>query len=273
VRKASVPSAEPMPIAMALRTFTSRRCYGVINLACVGGEIDTVRSIADSVDGFLFPHEGPLLYELARACTGRGVIVEIGSFKGKSTIWLASGSKAGAGVRVYAVDPHTGCPDLYEQYGDQIWTLPEFKENVERAGVADVVSPIVATSEDAAREFSDPVELLFVDAEHAVDFVRADLAAWMPKVLEDGVVALHDTGRGQQPLVVAAETLYAGRGFRDVRFVDTITYARKTSRSRVYDRVRGRFVLRLKLAATVLRELNLPAPVRAVGRVVLGRFR
>jgi hypothetical protein len=200
------------------------------------------------------------------------VIVEIGSFKGKSTIWLAAGAQEGAGVRVYAVDPHTGCPDLYEQYGSQIWTFPEFELNIERAGVGELVSPIVATSEAAAAEFSEPIELLFIDAMHDVESVRGDLAAWTPKVVEGGVVALHDTGLGQQPLIVAADTLYAARGFRDVRFVDTISYARKTSHASVYDRVRGRVVLRVKLRSQTVRNLKLPRSVRAVGRAVLGRF-
>jgi predicted O-methyltransferase YrrM len=225
-----------------------------------------------TVDGFLFPREGPLLFELARSCSGRGVIVEIGSFKGKSTIWLAAGAQDGAGVRVYAVDPHQGCPDLYERYGDKIWTFPEFELNVERAGVGELVTPIVATSEAAAAEFSEPIELLFIDAMHDVESVRGDLAAWTPKVVEGGVVALHDTGRGQQPLIVAADTLYAARGFRDARFVDTISYARKTSHPNAYDRVRGRFVLRMKLSAQTVRKLRMPRAVRAVGRAVLGRF-
>ncbi len=225
-----------------------------------------------TVGGFLFPREGPLLYELARACSGRGVIVEIGSWKGKSTIWLASGARAGARVRVYAVDPHTGSPELREQYGDGIWTLPEFERNLERAGVGELVSPIVSTSEDAAAEFSQPIELLFIDGAHDAASVRRDLEAWTPRVVEGGVVALHDTGRDQEPLVVAAETLYAARGFRDVRFVDTISYARKTNRASLYERLRGRLVLRVKLAAQTLRELNLPAPVRALGRMLLRRF-
>ena len=221
------------------------------------------------MDGWLFQHEGPLLYELARRCTGRGVIVEIGSWKGKSTIWLARGAAAGAGVHLYAVDPHTGSPE----HGSDVWTLPEFERNIERAGVGDRVTPIVAISSEAAADFSQPIELLFIDGAHDVGSVRHDLDAWTPKVIEGGVIALHDTGRDQAPLIVAAETLYAGRGFRDVRFVDTISYARKTTAPSVYDRVRGRFVLRVNLVVQMVAELNPPAVVRAVGRVMLRRWR
>lgn len=231
-------------------------------------EIQAVRELTDTVDGWLFPHEGPLLYELARGCTGRGVIVEIGSWKGKSTIWLARGAAAGAAVHVYAIDPHNGGVDQHES----IWTLPEFEQNIERAGVGDGVTPIVATSREAAAEFSQPIELLFIDGAHELESVRHDLDAWTPKVVEGGVIALHDTGRNQPPLIAAGETLYAARGFRDVRFIDTISYARKTSTPSVYDRLRGPVVLRVKLVAQTVREGNPPAAVRAVGRKVIGRF-
>jgi predicted O-methyltransferase YrrM len=232
-------------------------------------DLQDVRELTSTVDGWLFQHEGPLLYELARRCTGRGAIVEIGSWKGKSTIWLARGAAAGAGVPVYAVDPHTGSPE----HGTDVWTLPEFERNIERAGVGDRVTPIVAISSEAASDFSQPIELLFIDGAHDVGSVRHDLDAWTPKVIEGGVIALHDTGRHQGPLVVAAETLYAGRGFRDVRFVDTISYARKTMAPSVYDRVRGRVVLRVKLVAQIVAELNPPPVVRAFGRVILRRLR
>ncbi|MFL6067836.1 MAG: class I SAM-dependent methyltransferase [Gaiellaceae bacterium] len=233
-------------------------------------DVREVRELTATVDGWLFPHEGPLLYELARRCTGRGVIVEIGSWKGKSTIWLARGARAGSGVHVYAIDPHTGYP---EQPDSEIWTLPEFERNLARASVGDHVTPIVATSREAAAEFTEPIELLFIDGAHDVGSVRHDLEAWTPKVVEGGVIALHDTGRNQAPLTVAAQTLYAGRGFRDVRFVDTISYARTTTAPSIYDRIRGRVVLRVKLAAQTLAESEPPSAVRAIGRTVLRRFR
>jgi hypothetical protein len=83
---------------------------------------------------------------------------------------------------------------------------------------------------------------------------------------------MHDTGRDQEPFLVAMETLYAGRGFRDVRFVDTISYGRKTDRPTVYDHVRGRLVLAVKVCAQAVGGANLPPAVRAVGRSVLRRF-
>ena len=71
--------------------------------------IDEVREITNKLRGWLTPAEGELLYNLAKNCTGKGVIVEIGSWVGKSTIHLAAGSQEGSQVPVFAIDPHTGC--------------------------------------------------------------------------------------------------------------------------------------------------------------------
>ncbi|WP_455277747.1 hypothetical protein [[Eubacterium] cellulosolvens] len=54
-----------------------------------------IKKLTDKVEGWLTDKEGELLYKLAKQCTGKGVIVEIGSWKGKSTIWLGMGSKNG----------------------------------------------------------------------------------------------------------------------------------------------------------------------------------
>jgi predicted O-methyltransferase YrrM len=70
------------------------------------GDFAPVKELIKDVPGWLSDEEGEALYDLARECTGRGVIVEIGSWKGKSTICLGLGSRAGSSVRIFAVDPH-----------------------------------------------------------------------------------------------------------------------------------------------------------------------
>ena len=110
-----------------------------------------VKPLIAAVPGWLTDEEGEALYDLARACTGKGVIVEIGSWMGKSTICLGRGSLAGASVPIYAIDPHTD-----HRFGD-------FKANVDRAGITDLVTPIASLSQPAADDFQEPIELLFVD--------------------------------------------------------------------------------------------------------------
>jgi MMP 1-O-methyltransferase len=223
-----------------------------------------VKPLIADVPGWLTDEEGEALYDLARACTGKGVIVEIGSWKGKSTICLGLGSRAGSSLPVYAVDPHADY-----RFGD-------FKTNVERAGIADLVRPIASLSQPAADEFEEPIELLFVDGSHEYDLVLEDFEKWVPKVVEDGWVAFHDTTWTAGPRKVVGEAIYRSKRFRDVRFVvGSTTVARKVERNSFPDRLRNRYVLGVKtafwLGSSALKKQRklLPKPVERLGRRLL----
>jgi predicted O-methyltransferase YrrM len=225
---------------------------------------ERVKPLIADVPGWLTDEEGETLYELARGCSGRGVIVEIGSWKGKSTICLGLGSRAGAGVRIYAVDPHADY-----RFGD-------FKANVERAEIADLVTPIASFSQAAADDFAEPIELLFVDGSHEYDLVLEDFEKWVPKVVDGGWVAFHDTTWTAGPRKVVGQAIYRGRAFKDVRFVvGSLTLGRKVARNALPDRVRNRYVLGLKtafwLGSSALKKQRrlLPEPVERFGRRVL----
>jgi predicted O-methyltransferase YrrM len=187
------------------------------------------------VEGWLTDEEGEALYSLAKECTGRGAIVEIGSFKGRSTICLAMGSKAGKSVRVFAVDTHWGP------------RLEEFNENIRRAGVDDVVEPVAGLSQEVALEFYEPVELLFIDGAHDYESVKLDFERWVPKLVEGGVVAMHDTTWDDGPKRVAEQLLLRSSGFKDARFVvGSTTLGRKAAQTSRADRLRSRYVLGVK---------------------------
>ncbi len=154
--------------------------------------IEEVKKFTNKVEGWLTDKEGETLYNLAKNCKGNGVIVEIGSWKGKSTIWIASGSKSGNKVKVYAIDPHTGSSE-HQKEGEKIYTFEEFKKNIKNAKVDDIVVPLVKTSEDAAKNFDEPIELIFIDGAHEYESVKLDFDLWFPKVINGGIMAFHDT--------------------------------------------------------------------------------
>jgi predicted O-methyltransferase YrrM len=223
-----------------------------------------VKPLIAGVPGWLTDEEGEALYELAKQCTGRGAIVEIGSWKGKSTICLGLGSKAGSSVRIFAIDPHADY-----RFGD-------FKANVERAGVSELVTPIASLSQAAADDFHEPIELLFVDGSHEEQLVREDFDKWVPKVVEGGWVAFHDTTWTAGPRRVVGQRIYRGAGFKDVRFVvGSMTVARRVARNTPADRLRARYVLAVKtafwLASSALKKQRrlLPKPVERLGRRLL----
>jgi MMP 1-O-methyltransferase len=223
-----------------------------------------VKPLIADVPGWLTDEEGEALYELARACSGKGVIVEIGSWKGKSTVCLGLGSRAGASVPVYAVDPHADY-----RFGD-------FKDNVERAGIQELVRPVASLSQAAADGFDEPIELLFVDGSHEYHLVLEDFEKWVPKVVEGGWVAFHDTTWTAGPRKVVGPAIYRSRRFKDARFVvGSTTVARKVERNGFADRVRNRYVLGVKtafwLGSTALKKQRrlLPKPVERLGRRIL----
>lgn len=235
-------------------------------------EIEEIKKCVANVDGWLIDREGGLLYNLAKSCTGKGVIVEIGSWKGKSTIWLGNGSKKGNEVRVYAIDPHTGSSEHKEKYG-KVWTFDEFKKNISAAAIDDVVTPIVKTSEEAAKGFDKPIELLFIDGAHEYDLVKLDFDLWSPKVIEGGIIAFHDTIKYQGPKQVVKESIFKSKNFRNAKFFDSITFAQKVSRNSIRDRIRNRYVLLLKNIYEFAVKLHLPKPVRVAGRKIASLVR
>lgn len=122
-------------------------------------------------------------------------IVEVGSYKGRSTIAIASALAMLGRGSVVAVDPHgpTGKASYTVEHGDQD-TYAEFQKNVATAGVADYVTSLRAISREARRRYDmRPIDMLFIDGSHDYDDVLADIDAWTPLLNDGAVVAFNDT--------------------------------------------------------------------------------
>jgi predicted O-methyltransferase YrrM len=197
---------------------------------------DQVAGIARDIEGWLSEEQGRALYAAAAACSGRGAIVEIGSWKGRSTIWLAHGAGR-AGQKVRAIDPHVGSR---EDPGER--TLDAFRRNLERAGVASVVEPLVMTSADAVRVLQGPVELLFVDGDHSPEGARSDADLWLPRVAEGGTVMFHDvaTSGYSGPRRVFQRRICRSREFHRIRRVGSMAIAERTGSRSTLQSVRAR---------------------------------
>ena len=219
--------------------------------------IEETKKFADKAEGWLSDREGEILYNLAKNCKGKGVIVEIGSWEGKSTIWIGSGSKNGNKVKIYAIDPHTGSSE-HQKENEKIWTFEEFKKNIKNAKVDDIILPLVKTSEEAAKNFNKPVEFIFIDGAHEYEFVKLDFDLWFPKVVNGGIMAFHDTISWKSPKKVVADYVYKSKHFKNVKFVDTITFAQKVEQNSLKDRLKNRYVLLLKNLYEFAGKLHLP---------------
>ena len=134
------------------------------------------------IKGWVHPADGYLLFRLARDGEGKGAIVEIGSWMGLSTAWLAAGSKAAGREPVHAVDVFNGGAMLQDQV-----------EHLEAEGLFDHVRPIVSESAAAARAWNGgAIRLLFIDGDHRYEAVKQDFELWSPHVAIGGYVVFDD---------------------------------------------------------------------------------
>jgi predicted O-methyltransferase YrrM len=229
--------------------------------------IEAARQRTRGVEGWLTDREGEALFRLARDHGKLGAVVEIGSWKGRSTIWLACGQRAGTGGKVVAIDPHTGSTE--HQTTERVWTFHEFQHNVSAAGVADLVEPLVMTSREAASMLNQPVGLIFIDGAHDYEAVRADFEAWFPKVVDGGVMAFNDADSWPDVFQLVRERVVRSQRFRRLRLVDSTLIAQKVGRNTFADRARNRYVFLLVRVSFRSRRLQLPKGLVRIGKQFL----
>ena len=155
-----------------------------------------------NIKGFLDEAEGRRLYELALEAGRRGPCLEIGSYCGKSTVYLAAACKE-SGSTLFAVDHHRGSaeqqpgepyfdPELFDPRFGLIDSLPYLRATLASAGLEEVVVPLVCRSETAARSWRIPLSLVFIDGGHAREDVFTDYRIWNPYLMEGGYLLFHD---------------------------------------------------------------------------------
>jgi predicted O-methyltransferase YrrM len=207
-----------------------------------------LQQILQHVDGWLSPHEARLLYEIARLVPVSGDIVEIGSWKGKSTIALAFGIHSSRYSRtIAAVDPHEGIV-LPGQKQRMESTRVAFINNIRAAGVQDKVRPYVMTSRQAANKWNKSVAVLFIDGIHDYQHAKEDFELWAPFVANKGIIAFHDCFCGVKGVGKAArELLLSPDVVCDVGTVGSILYGIKGRPAGLQS-----FIVRVKIVLIVI---------------------
>lgn len=166
-----------------------------------------------NVQGWLSHKEGLALEEFA--CASNNAIVEIGAFKGRSTVFLARGAKVRGGL-VHVVDHFRGSPEMRKNGENEIDEVtkgeslyPHFCTTIRAFGLEDYVVPHIGWSRDIGLIWGAPIGLLFIDGSHDYKSVETDFNSWAGHVADGGLICFHD---------------YADEGWPDVtRFVNSIT--------------------------------------------------
>lgn len=171
--------------------------------------------------------EVSLLYRLAKE-NRQGVIVEVGSAKGRSTVALALGSKSGFESPIYAIEPHEHFTGLY---GGKF--TPEFRsgffESLLETDTADIVRLVNLSSEVVTPGWNKDVGLIFIDGDHSYEGTRRDYRCWVPHVVPGGLMVFHDSlDERAGPHRVIQEAIDAGV-LEKVEVVSRATVLRKIS--------------------------------------------
>lgn len=189
-------------------------------------QLESALAISNEIDGWLTQDECVFLFNSAKEVPNDASILEIGAWKGRSSVLLGLGARAGNQARVFSIDPHTGSPEHKERYGE-VDTLAEWKSNVESAGLTKTVTPQVMTSKEASYLLKRKIGMVFIDGNHNYDMVKLDFETWFPRLMDGGLIAMHDTMGKPGPKKVANKQLLRSRQTWKAGFVDTITYAYK----------------------------------------------
>jgi predicted O-methyltransferase YrrM len=181
--------------------------------------------VARAAKGFMPDDEGLALHAAGRDAASVGPLLEVGSYCGKSAVYLGAAARAG-GTVLFSVDHHRGSeenqagwehhdPEVVDPATGRMDTLPFFRRTIERAGLEDAVVAVVGDSPVIAANWRTPLGLVFIDGGHALDVVLADYEAWSPQVAAGGVLVFHDVFEdprdgGQAPFEVWKRAVASG---------------------------------------------------------------
>ncbi|WP_250462764.1 class I SAM-dependent methyltransferase [Microbulbifer litoralis] len=194
-----------------------------------------------AIKGFLASSEGAALHHLAAEASALGACLEVGSYCGKSTIYIASACKLVDGI-VFAVDHHRGSeehqpgeeyhdPELFDEHARLMDSFRTFRRNIRTAQLEDWVVPLVASSAIAARHWNTPLGLVFIDGGHSLEAAMTDYRCWARHIVPGGYLAIHDifpdpADGGQAPYDIYKLALASGQ-FELVEMVDTLGILRR----------------------------------------------
>jgi len=200
-----------------------------------------LRARAEAARGFMPPNEGEALHEFAVSCSVPGPFLEVGSYCGKSAIYLGAAAQE-TGRLLFSLDHHRGSeenqagweyhePDLVDDELGVIDTLPTFRRTVRDANLEDVVVAIVGDSPVVARSWTTELALVFIDGGHGPEPAHADYDGWTPKIAAGGLLLIHDVfpepaDGGRPPYEIYLRALEDG--FSEVGHVGSLRALRRT---------------------------------------------
>lgn len=197
--------------------------------------------IAAGTKGFLPDDEAAALHDAACAAPP-GTWLEVGTYCGKSTVHLGGAARR-VGAHLVTLDHHRGSEEnqpgwewhdasLVDAYTGRLETLPSLRHTLWDAGLDDVVSVLVATTQQVAPWWRTPLHLLFLDGNHTEEVAQHDYTAFAPHLVAGGLLLVHDVFErpedgGRPPWNVFRRALDSG-AFDEVSGTGSLRVLRRT---------------------------------------------
>ena len=205
--------------------FCDNEVYGMANYFSRITRMIINKAKIDKTKGFLDEREANYLYKLALKAGKNGPCLEIGSYCGKSSVFLGAACKENSTV-LFSIDHHGGSeeqqpgeeyfdPDLVDKEMGKIDTLRYFRKTIADFDLEDIVIPIIGRSAVIGGVWKTPLSLIFIDGSHAYDSVLSDYSIWAKNLITGGYLLFHDifsdpAKGGQAPYLVYKNAVASG---------------------------------------------------------------
>jgi predicted O-methyltransferase YrrM len=182
--------------------FCGNEVYGMLNTFRWFFKLKINKAKVDEIKGFLDEREAEYIYKLTLEVCKKGSCLEIGSYCGKSAVYLGTACKENASV-LFSVDHHGGSEEqqpgeayfdseLQDQETGKIDTLRFFRKTIAEFDLENTVIPIIGRSEIVGRTWQTPLSLIFIDGSHAYESVLNDYKIWAKHLIVGGYLLFHD---------------------------------------------------------------------------------
>ena len=183
-------------------------------------------SIAKKAEGYLSEGEGRFLMAAVALSPALGANIEIGSFKGRSTICIARTCQRYDLGKLVAIDPHTSPASTDPSLRGQASSFDDFERNVREADVADVVQAERKFSHEVGSKLSQPIRFLWIDGDHTYEGARSDVLLFRRWLAPGAVLAMHDVlGTHYGSLRTFVEEILDSNDFGPAGFCGSIGWA------------------------------------------------
>ena len=160
------------------------------------------KELVSATKGFLHEEEGRCLYDIALKASRLGPCLEVGSYCGKSTIYIGMACRMNSNI-LFSIDHHRGSeeqqpgqvyfdPALFDHKSGRVDTFYEFRRTIQKADLEDTVVAMASRSDVAARCWATPLGMVFIDGGHSMEAALSDFTAWSPHIMPEGYLLIHD---------------------------------------------------------------------------------